>query len=310
MTDILTLTMNPALDIASATERVQPTHKLRCDTAQEHPGGGGVNVARVVHRLGGDCAAIFPAGGFTGDLLRRLLDEEGVTALSVDIAGETRESFSVRESSTGQQFRFVLPGPELSESEWQRCLERVFTPGMTPRYVVASGSLPPGVPDDFYVRLIRLLKPAGVKLILDSSGPALAAALQEGVYMVKPSLRELRELFGQPLATKPEWLAAAAQLVAKGKAQIVVLSLGAGGAWLISADGSCFAPALHVPVLGSIGAGDSFVGAMVWALARGLPLRDAFRYGVAAGSAALLSAGTALCQPQDVERLHAEVILV
>jgi 6-phosphofructokinase 2 len=310
MTDILTLTMNPALDIASSIERVLPTHKLRCRDEQEHPGGGGVNVARVVHRLGGDCAAVFPSGGFTGELLCRLLDEEGVTGLSVKIAGETRESFSVVETSTGQQFRFVLAGPELSEPEWQRCLDRVSTPGMAPRYVVASGSLPPGVPDDFYVRLIRLLKPQGVKLVLDSSGPALAAALEEGVYLVKPSLRELRELFQQPLETKAQWLAAATQLVTQGKAQVVVLSLGAGGAWLISAEGKCFAPALHVPVLGSIGAGDSFVGAMVWALARGLPLRDAFRYGVAAGSAALLSAGTGLCQPQDVERLHDEVILV
>ncbi|MEI7536727.1 MAG: 1-phosphofructokinase family hexose kinase [Comamonadaceae bacterium] len=310
MTDILTLTMNPALDIASSTERVQPTHKLRSGDEQEHPGGGGVNVARVVHRLGGDCAAIFPAGGFTGELLCRLLDEEGVIGLPVEIAGETRESFSVRETSTGQQFRFVLAGPTLSEPEWQRCLDRVFTPGMAPRYLVASGSLPPGVPDDFYVRLIRLLKPQGVKVVLDSSGPALAAALEEGVYLVKPSLRELRELFKQPLETKAQWLSAAAQLVAQGKAEIVVLSLGTGGAWMISAEGKCFAPALHVPVLGSIGAGDSFVGAMVWALARGLPLRDAFRYGVAAGSAALLSSGTGLCQPQDVERLYGEVILV
>ncbi len=310
MTDILTLTLNPALDIASSTERVLPTHKLRCGNEQEHPGGGGVNVARVVHRLGGDCAAVFTAGGFTGELLCRLLDEEGVIGLPVEIAGETRESFSVRETSTGQQFRFVLAGPQLSQFEWQRCLDRVFTPGMEPRYVVASGSLPPGVPDDFYVRLLRLLKPQDVKLVLDSSGPALAAALEEGVYMVKPSLRELRELFRQPLETKAQWLAAATQLVTQGKAQIVVLSLGSGGAWLISAEGKCFAPALHVPVLGSIGAGDSFVGAMVWALARGLQLRDAFRYGVAAGSAALLSAGTGLCQPQDVERLHDEVILV
>jgi 6-phosphofructokinase 2 len=302
--------MNPALDIASSTERVQPTHKQRCGDEQEHPGGGGVNVARVVQRLGGDCAAIFPSGGFTGELLCRLLDEEGVICLPVEIAGETRESFSVRETSTGQQYRFVLAGPELSETEWQRCLDRVFTPGMEPRYLVASGSLPPGVPDDFYGRLLRRLKPQGVKVVLDSSGPALAAALEEGVYMVKPSLRELRELFKQPLETKAQWLAAASQLVAQGKAQIVVLSLGAGGAWLISADGQCFAPALHVPVLGSIGAGDSFVGAMVWALSRGLSLRDAFRYGVAAGSAALLSSGTGLCQPQDVERLHDEVILV
>lgn len=309
MTDILTVTMNPSVDIATSTDKVVPTHKLRCGVPQRHAGGGGVNVARVVHRLGGDCAALYPAGGATGKLVRQLIDEEGVSSIGVDIAGETRESFSVSEHSTKQEYRFVLPGPKLMAHEWQACLDHIAKLIEPPRYLVASGSLPPGVPDDFYVRLTRLAKPLSVKVILDTSGPALAAALEEGVYLVKPSLRELRDLSGQPLETEMQWRRAAEQLVEHGKAQVVVLSLGEGGALLVTADGTCFAPGLPIKVVSATGAGDSFVGAMVWALARGLGLKEAFRYGVAAGSAALLTEGTGLCRPEDVARLHGEVTL-
>lgn len=309
MTDILTVTMNPAVDIATSTDKVMPTHKLRCGVPQRHPGGGGVNVARVVHRLDGDCAALYPAGGASGEFIRQLLDEEGVTSICVRIVAETRESFSVSESSTGQEYRFVLPGPELLSHEWQACLDRIASLDEHPRYLVASGSLPPGVPSDFYARLTRLARPLGVKVVLDTSGPALAAALEEGVYLVKPSLRELRDLFGQPLETEAQWRRAAEQLVEQGKAQVVVLSLGEGGAWLVTAEGACFAPSLPIKVVSAIGAGDSFVGAMVWALARGLELKDAFRYGVAAGSAALLSQGTGLCRLEDVARLYGDVTL-
>jgi len=309
MIDILTVTMNPAVDIATSTDRVSPTHKLRCAVPQQHPGGGGVNVARVLHRLGGRCAALYPAGGAAGQLLRQLLDAEGVTSICVDIAGETRENFSVKEVLSGQEYRFVLPGPALCDAEWQSCLDQVAALDPPPLYLVASGSLPPGVPVDFYARLIRLTKPLGVKVVLDTSGPALAAALEEGVYLVKPSLRELRDFTGAPLETQTQWCRAAQQLVEQGRAQVVVLSLGEGGAWLITAQGAWFAAGLAIKVVSAIGAGDSFVGAMVRALVQGLGLQDAFRYGVAAASAALLTPASALCSPADIARLHRDVVL-
>ncbi len=310
MTDILTLTMNPSVDVSTSTERVEPTHKVRCGVPQFHPGGGGVNVARVLHRLGGDCAALYPAGGANGVLLKRLLDDEGVSSICVPIAGETRESFSVRELSKKQEFRFVLPGPELAPLEWQNCLDRIAGIESPPRYLVLSGGLPPGVPVDFYARLIRLVRPFGVKVVLDSSGLPLATALEEGVYLVKPSLRELRDLCGQALETEVQWRAAAEQLVSRGSAQIVVPSMGAAGALLASSEGCFFAPALPMDVVSAIGAGDSFVGAMVWALSRGLATSEAFRYGVAAGSAALLSEGTGLGKSEDIVRLHNAVTLI
>ncbi|MCJ7798230.1 MAG: 1-phosphofructokinase family hexose kinase, partial [Polaromonas sp.] len=268
------------------------------------------NVARVLQRLGADCVALFPVGGVQGQHLLQLLAAEQVRSRCVEIAGEARQNFSVLETSSGREFRFVLPGPTLAPAEWQACLDRFADLDPPPRTLVASGSLPPGVPTDFYARLVRLARARGTRVVLDTSGPALGEALQEGVYLVKPSLRELRELTGQPLADEGQWRAAAQQLVASGQAELVALSLGAQGALLVSAAQSWRAPALALQVLSATGAGDSFVGAMVWALSREAGLAEALRYGVAAGSAALRSAGTGLCHKADVERLYAEVGLV
>ncbi len=309
MSDILTVTMNPAVDVATSTAYVMPTHKLRCATVQRHPGGGGVNVARVLHRLGGEVVALYPAGGASGKRLRQLLDDEGVASCCIAITGETRESFSVKDEGGGQEYRFVLPGPTLLAREWQACLDQVEALAQSARYLVVSGSLPPGVPADFYAQLIRRVKPLGVQVVLDTSGPALAAALAAGVYLVKPSLRELRDFSGLALETSTQWLGAAEQLIAQGRAQAVVLTLGEAGAWLITAQEVCFAPGLPVKVVSAIGAGDSLVGAMVWALAQRLTLKEAFRYGVAAGSAALQSEGTGLCHPAEIARLHDDVQL-
>jgi 6-phosphofructokinase 2 len=178
-----------------------------------------------------------------------------------------------------------------------------------PQFVVASGSLPPGVPLDFYARLSRLLKPRQIKLVLDTSGPALRFALDAGVYLCKPSLRELSELYQQELKSEADWRMAGQALIKQGKAQVLVLSLGEVGACLFTADASYYAPALRINVVSAIGAGDSFVGAMVWALSKGHDLPDAFKYGVAGGSAALLSSGSGLCLPEDVSRLYADVRL-
>lgn len=308
-TDILTLTMNPALDVSTSTDKVRDTHKLRCAAAQFHPGGGGINVARVLHRLGSNCLALYPSGGTTGQRLGQLLDEEQVRHQGLPMAGETRESFSVHETSSGKDFRFVLPGPTLSPTEWQACLDRVGACEAPPAWVVASGSLPPGVPDDLYAQLARLARARGSRVVVDTSGPALAAALAEGVYLVKPSLRELRELTGMPLDSDAQRLDAARQIISRGQAELVALSLGEEGALLVTAGQALRAQAVPVTVASTIGAGDSFVGGLVWALDRQAGLEQAFRYAMAAGAAALLTPGTALCQPADVERLCRQVVV-
>lgn len=309
MTDILTVTMNPCLDISTETARIEPSHKLRCAAPRFEAGGGGINVARVVHRLGTSCTALFTHGGARGAELLKLLQAEGVPVMPVPIAGETRESFHVRDVSTQQEYRFVMPGPTLTEDEWQDCLDRLESMQPLPRFVVLSGTLPPGVPTDFYARLARLCRTRGSHCVLDVSGPALGAALEEGLYLIKPSLRELRDLTGQSLENLTEWQRGAQDMVARGRAEVVVLSMGGDGALMAWAKGVTFIPALPVAVHTTVGAGDSLVGGMVQALAAGAGPREAFAQGVAAASAALMSRGTGLCRPEDVARLRRELVL-
>lgn len=303
MSRFVTLTLNPALDVSTAIDRITPSHKLRCDAPAVHPGGGGINVARVLHRFGADVRAVYPTGGPTGERLSQLIMAEGVPGLCVPIAGETRESFSVHERATGQELRFVLPGPQMVEAEWQRVLDRLQEMAQVPRYLIASGSLPPGVPDDFYARLAAWARSRGIRMVLDSSGPPLAAALDEGVWLVKPSQRELSELTGRALEAPDARREAAAALVHRGKAQAVALSLGGQGALLVTPQGAWHAPALSVPVRSTIGAGDSFLAALLWAYDSHADWAHALRTASAAGAAALSAAGTALCNPKDVDRL-------
>lgn len=309
MSDILTVTLNPCVDVSTSTAQVVPTHKLRCAAPLREPGGGGVNVARVITRLGGDCRALYAAGGATGALLERLLAAEGVRSLRVPVAGDTRESLHVLDLGRNEEYRFVMPGPTLTEAEWQACLRQVADAVPRPRYLVLSGSLPPGVPPDFYARLVRLARDAGTRCVLDASGPPLAAALAVGVYLVKPSLRELSEWAGQALESETQWRAAARQLIVQKRAEVVVLSLGDKGALLVADQTELFAPSLPVPVVSAVGAGDSLVGGMVAALAAGAALPEAFRRGVAAATAALLVAGTRLGSAADAERLYGELVI-
>ena len=302
MTDILTVTLNPALDVLTTIDRVSDTHKMRCGAVIKHPGGGGVNVARVLHRLGANCMALYLAGGVTGERHHKLMRAENVRCHVLPIAEETRESFSVHETSSGNDFRFVLPGPNVSTTEAEACFDYV-AQHLPKQFLVISGGLAPGIPDHFYARLAQLAKQQGVRVVLDASGAALTEAIQAGVYLFKPSLRELRDLTGQALPDEASQVAAAQQLIQSGQAEIVAVSLGAEGAMVVSAQESWRARSIQVDVQTTIGAGDSFVAGMVWSLARGDTLLKAFQYGMASGAAALLARGTSLAQASDVHRL-------
>ena len=309
MTDIVTITPNPAVDLSTSVERIIPVHKLRGTSQRRDPGGGGINVARVIKRLGGDVSAIYPVGGATGDLLRRLLDKENVPSQTFAISEETREDFFVNELSTGRPFRFILPGPTLNDTEWQECLTLLSRIEPFPRFVVASGSLPRGVPNDFYARLTRIVKQRGARMILDTSGPALAAAVTEGLDLIKPNLREMRELAGREPTDASEWEDAAKALIDRGKVAIVALTMGHLGAVLVTLDQVLRAEPLPIAPVSAVGAGDSFLGALLWQLASGADLEKSFRYAVAAGAAALLNLGTSLCLSDDVKRLAQQVVL-
>ncbi|MGX7745726.1 1-phosphofructokinase [Rhodopseudomonas parapalustris] len=309
MVDIVTLTPNPAVDLSTSVERLVPSRKLRCAAQKRDPGGGGINVARVVKRFGGDVEAVFPAGGFTGKLLKLLLDEENVPSRIVEAVAETREDFSVSENATGEQYRFVLPGLPLAEHEWRGMLDTLAATSPAPKIVIGSGSLPPGVPVDFYARAAAVAKQLGAKFFLDTSGKPLAAALAQGVTLIKPNLREMQELAGRPLGCEKEWVDAARAHIAAGQVEIVALSLGHLGALLVTKDEALRSPALPVTAVSTIGAGDSFLGAIAHRLAQGGSIADAFRLGLAAASATLTVHGTQLCGPAEVERLYAQVII-
>jgi 6-phosphofructokinase 2 len=304
---IVTLTLNPALDISTATAHVEPVHKLRCEAPRFDPGGGGINVARVVSRLGAETLAVFPVGGPAGQRLTGLLAAEGLNMQALPIAGETRESFSVTDRTDGSEYRFVLPGPVLSEAEWTACVEAAFAAALPDGLIVVSGSLAPGVPTRALADLARRCRSAGLRMVVDTSGEALEAALSGGVFLIKPSLRELSDLSGRPLPDQAARLAACRELIDSGAAEIIALSLGAEGALLVTAGEVFFAGALPVQAVSTIGAGDSFLAGLLWALTRKLPLASCLRHAAAAGAAALLSPGTALSHAADVLRLAGEV---
>ncbi|OBG32719.1 1-phosphofructokinase family hexose kinase [Mycobacterium sp. E3198] len=301
---IVTLTMNPALDITTSVDVVRPTDKLRCAATRYDAGGGGINVAHVAYVLGGSVLAVFPAGGTTGGLIAKLLGDEGVPFWQVPIAAATRESFTVNEATSGQQYRFVLPGPQLTLREQAHCLEQLRTAAKSAEFVVASGSLPPGVTADFYQRVADMCRQLGVRLILDTSGGGLRH-VSSGVFLLKASVRELRECVGRPLETEAEQLGAAHELVDDGRAEVVLVSLGSHGALLATRHGSQRFSAVPMPGGSGVGAGDAMVAAIAVGLCRGWPLVKAVRLGIAAGAAMLMTPGTASCSRADVEMLFA-----
>ena len=303
MSSIVTFALNPCIDESVSVERLIADRKLRCAAPRFEPGGGGVNVARAIRKLGGRGLAVYPAGGPAGALLRSLLEAEGVDQLTIPIAGWTRENFNAREEMTGHQYRFVLPGPELTDEEREACLDAVAALKPFPSWVVASGSLPPRTPPDYLARLARLAHARGARFVLDAAGPAAERALEEGVQLFKPSLHEFRELTRLTGAEDAELVEAAMRYIRLGRCEAIVLSLGPAGAFLVTASGSDRIPAPTVPVRSTVGAGDAMLGAIVHRLRTGSSLAEAVRFGVAAGAATVMRPGTELCDRADAERL-------
>ncbi len=305
MRQIMTLTINPSVDVVWEVEEMSPNRKLRSSRGIVYPGGGGINVSRCITELGGESWALITRGGLTGTLLTELLDEIGVSRRVVKIAGHTRLCGIVYERASAQEYRVTPPGPTLQDSEWQACLDRVAE--MQTQYVVGTGSLARGVPVDFYARVAAAAKERGARMILDTSGEALAEALNAGVYLVKPSLRELQTLLGRKAYNDEQQEELARQLIDEEKAELVALTLGEDGALLVWKDGALRLASPKVEVKSAVGAGDTFVGAMTLGLSQGRTPQDAFTLAVAAGAASVMRPGTELCHKEDVDRLYAEI---
>jgi len=306
MKSIVTLTMNPTIDADYEVEQLRHTQKMRTLAERYAPGGGGINVARVFVRLGGNARCCYLSGGATGPALDGLVDLHQLARMRIPIAGHTRVAVNTLERHSGKEYRFVPPGPEVSEAEWTACLDKL---AATPcDILVASGSLPPGVPADFYARLAKNMAQHGTDIILDTSGEALRAGLAGGTFLLaKPSLDELRQIAGAELEGIEDIARAAGAIVTAGKSTMVAVTLGHRGAILASREGAQFLAAPQIEPKSAVGAGDSFVAAMVYKLACGSDPFEAFRYGMAAGAAAVLTPGTDLAYPADIADLDRQL---
>lgn len=304
---IVTLTMNPALDIFLEVPRVEPDRKLRAAQPTYQAGGGGINVSRAIGRLRGTSTALFPSGGSAGDMLVTLLQRQSIATNAIPIAEPTRENINVTETSTRKEYRFIVPGPDLGINEWQHCLRALRSFSPKPDYVVASGSLPPGVPAGFFAMLAAMAIEEGFRLIVDTSGEPLRHAAAKGTFLLKPSLRELAAMTGVDPASGERIEEAARRLVERNGVETIVISAGAAGAILVDRHRALHINAPVVQIVSRIGAGDSMVAGIVVALARGEDIEDAVRYGVAAGTSAVMTPAHRLCTYEETERLFAEM---
>jgi 6-phosphofructokinase 2 len=304
MSSIVTITFSPCIDKSISVPSLIPEKKLRCTAPVMEPGGGGINVARAIKKLGGAAVAIFPSGGYTGKFFNHLLEKENIPAVIIETANETRENFIVLEQATNNQYRFGMPGTELLLSEWQQCLKE--TEAITNvGFIVASGSLPPGVPLNIYTQLAKIAKGKKAKFIVDASGKALQQAIDEGVYLIKPNIGELAALAGKDKLQTDEVKIIARQIIANKNCEVIVVSMGAAGAMLVTKDITEIITPPPVKRKSTVGAGDSMVAGIVFYLSQGKNIFDSARYGVACGTAATMNPGTELCKKEDADFLYA-----
>lgn len=298
---IVTLTINPSLDKSTHFDKLVPEQKLRCTAPHYDAGGGGINVSKAIARLGGESLAIFTSGGPIGKALEHLVAQEKIQTVTIPTKSWTRENFIALDTNDNAQYRFGFPGPKLSAAEIRKATRAVVQ--AKPQFLVLSGSLNEGLDPDFYALLSKKAKAKGVKVVVDTSGDALDKTLKEGVYLAKPNLGELAKLIGVERIKNDEIEAAAQKLIAKGYAQLLVVSMGPAGAVLVSKEETHYVKAPNVPKKSTVGAGDSMVGGIVWALSQDKSLKEALQWGVACGSAATMNEGTLLFKAQDAKRL-------
>ena len=301
---IVTITINPSLDKFTSIGRVVPNDKLRCSAPVNQAGGGGINVSRAIRRLGGSSLAVFTCGGENGHLFERIMVEKGIEHKAISVDDTTRENLTVFEEHANQVYRFVMPGPRLLDKEWQAVLDELSNLAPKPKYMVASGSLPKGVPDDFYLHVAEIAHELGSRLVIDTSEKQLALAVEEGVYLLKPNLRELEDLVGIEIESEDQEIEFARSMITSGGTEVVVVSLGAGGALLVTKDLVTQLRTPTVPIRSKLGAGDSMVAGIVLSLAKGWAIEEATKYGIAAGAATVSTHGTQLCTKGDTDELY------
>jgi 6-phosphofructokinase 2 len=308
MSKIITLTLSPCIDKSTSVSSLEPEKKLRCSAPRFEPGGGGINVARVIKRLGGNVSAVYPYGGHTGKFFNELIKKENIISTAVASESETRENLTVVNVSDNDQYRFIMPCPMLPEKEWDACLKAV-EKEKEASYIIVSGSMPPGTMiDTIFSRLSAFAITINAKLVVDTSGQALGVAIREGVYLIKPNIGELASLCGRKWIETSDIAPLAKNIIRNNKCRVVVVSLGKNGAMLVTENETFMVKAPEVNRISSVGAGDSMLGGIVYSISRGKNLKQAVAYGVACGTAATLNPGTELCKKKDAAFLYAQMI--
>ena len=303
MSSIVTITFSPCIDKSTSVASLVPEKKLHCSTPKLEPGGGGINIARAIKKLGGEAITIFPSGGYTGKHFNHLLEKENIPSVIIETNNETRENIIVFDESSANQYRFGMPGTALNKSEWKQCLTAVEEINDI-EFIIASGSLPPGVPSNIYAQLARIAKNKNAKFVVDTSGEALKQAVEEGVYLLKPNLGELCSLAGKASLQTMEVKDIARAIIEKEKCEVMMVSMGADGAMLVTKDMAEIITAPTVIRKSTVGAGDSMLAGIIFYLSKGRGIVEAAQYGVACGTATTLNAGTELCKKEDADKLY------
>ncbi len=298
---LVTLTLQPGLDVSYEVERLVDDRKLHASRYRFDPGGNGINVARALTRLALPAHACMLVAGEIGSLLRRLVARQVRHVHATRIAGETRINAAVRQLDPAAQYEFIGRGPAPTPAELRGVIEQLLQLGGG-GVVALTGSLPDGVAPTLYAELAQQLHARGSRVVLDMQGEALAAAVPRRPFLIKPNRWELEQLCGQALPRIADVRREACALVGAGVANVCV-SLGAQGALLASADGVWRGLAPAVAVRSTVGAGDSMLAGLVGALACGAAAPDALRLGLACGSGTAAQPGTELFDPAQLPAL-------
>jgi 6-phosphofructokinase 2 len=302
MSKIITITFAPSVDKSASVDAIKSDIKMRCSAPNSEPGGGGINVARVINRLGGDVTAIFPSGGYTGMFFNHLLENEKVPIVNIQSKNETKENFVILDQATNKEYRFGMSSNALFDNEWKACLTAIEN-HKNIDFIIASGSLPPEIPVDIYAQLSKIAKASNAKFIVDTSGKALKNAINEGVFLLKPNLEELGILLGKKDIKPENIVEVARELIHKNNIEIVVVSLGANGAMLVTKTEMHYIKPPKVDVKSTVGAGDSMVAGIVFGLSNNLSLLECLQYGIACGTATTMNSGSTLCEKKNIEKL-------
>jgi 1-phosphofructokinase family hexose kinase len=304
---IYTLTLNPSIDQHITVGKLIPNDKITPESIRLEGGGKGFNVSRVIQELGGETKAFGFSGGHTGNFLKDLLDREKIEHHLCRIDAETRTNIIIKDRANRTQTRINPPGPRLHRDDVKRLLDIVEKAAPRPAFWSLCGSIPPGVPDDIYKRLIRIFQARGERCVLDTDESPLKRGLQAKPFMIKPNAFELERLIGRPCRTKKDILAAGRRLAQT--AEVVAITLAEKGAFVITKNEAWHCSAIDVQVKSDVGAGDSFIGGFLMALDRGEDLINSSRWAIAAATGSVIKEGTARCDRRDVQHLLGRVII-